>query len=116
LCIARLLGLMRIPLFMGVGLAGADITPYIEHWKQEFHRVEVSRHLARYVEILILQIVENGNDRFDRMPINLRDWLRELNEGEYFLHQFMAYDGVRPFAEEFASAHDTLDMLCDEGL
>ena len=32
------------------------------------------------------------------------------------LHQFMAYDGVRPFAEELASAHDTLDMLCDEGL
>ena len=110
------LGIDAYTFIHGVGLTGADVTPYIEHWKQEIHRVEVSRHLAGYVEALFREYVESGRGVIDSVPMSLREWLRELGAGDYFLEQFMAYDGIRPFAEEFADASEALTALIDEGL
>jgi len=110
------LGIDAYTFVHGVGLAGADVTPYIEHWKQEFHRVEVSRHLAGYIQTLFEQYVQRGEVIFDEVPKILRRWLKEVAMGSYFLKRFVEYDGVRPFAEEFADASEALDVLCDAGL
>lgn len=95
----------------GVMATGLDVVPYIQHWKRQFHRIEVSRHMAGYVQALYQAYGEHGDSAFDEVPRILRRWLRELAEGEYFLKRFMEYDGVRPFAHKFADASDTLGVL-----
>lgn len=110
------LGIDAYTFVHGVGLAGADVTPYIEHWKQEFHRVEVSRHMAGYVGTLFEHYVQDGVTVFDTVPKILRRWLGEIEEGSYFLKRFVEYDGVRPFADEFADASEALDLIGDAGL
>jgi hypothetical protein len=110
------LGIDAYTFVHGVGLAGVDVTPYIEHWKQEFHRVEVSRHLAGYVRTLFEHYVQDGVSIFDTVPKILRRWLKEVAMGSYFLKQFVEYDGNHPFAQEFADASEALDVLCAAGL
>jgi len=110
------LGIDAYTFIHGVGLAGADVTPYIEHWKQEFHRVEVSRHFAGYIQSLFEQYIQHGEIIFDEVPKILRRWLKEVAMGSYFLKRFVENDGVRPFAGEFADASEALDVLCDAGL
>ena len=100
----------------GVQLTGADVTPYVQHWKQAFHRVEVSRHLAGYIQSLFEQYVGRGEVVLDEVPKILQCWLQEIADGDYFLKRFLEYDGVRPLATEFADASDMLKALMDVGL
>lgn len=110
------LGIDAYTFIQGVQLAGADVTPYVNHWKQAFDRVEVSRHLVGYVQSLFEQYIERGEVVFDEVPKILRRWLHDIAEGDYFLKRFMEYDGVRPFVPEFAEASDTLKAMIDAGL
>lgn len=110
------LGMNAYTFIHGLILAGMDVTPYIKQWKQEIHRVEVSRHLAGYVDVLFQCYVKDGVIVFDSVPKILRRWLKEIATGSYFLKRFIEYDGLRPFAIEFADASEALDALCDGGL
>ena len=110
------LGMDAYTFVHGVGLTGLDVTDYIKHWKSSIDDVQASRHLAGYVRSLYAQYVESGADVFDDVPKILRRWLRDAGEGDYFLKRYMAYDGVRPFADEYAEASEMLSLLHDEGL
>jgi len=110
------LGIDAFTFVHGVGLTGFDVTPYVKQWKSSMDDISASRHLAGYVRSLYELYTEDGTGVFDTVPKILRRWLREVGEGDYFLKRYMEYDGVRPFAEEFAQASDVLNALLKEGL
>jgi len=69
------LGMDAYTFIHGVQLTGAEVVPYVNHWKQELHRVEVTRHLAGYVQSLFEACAEQGDSVFGDVPISVRRWL-----------------------------------------
>jgi len=110
------LGMDAFTFIHGVGLTGFDVTPHIKHWKASMDDISASRHLAGYVRSLYARYVESGAGVFDDVPKMLRRWLHDVGDGDYFLKRYMEYDGVRPFADEYAEASEMLSLLQEGGL
>ncbi len=110
------LGMNAYTFVHGVGLTGLDVTDYIKQWKAWLDDISASRHLAGYVRSLYEYYVKNSLSTFDTVPMILRRWLREIGAGDYFLKRYMEYEGVRPFADEYAEASDKLSLMINGGL